>query len=228
LQHVPTTLPRRVGEILREPGLIGAVAGLALGWTALRERIGPAVGALVLAVIAYAVLAAAGLPIITRYAFLIAAIGAVLCGGGAFGWREVRTRRARRRWAAVGVVVVALLVAFAPQQYRRLHSTTRAIAQQQEIRDDLYALLGAHALPPGAVGVANHRLVPLVALVSGRGPRDVVTPPHPSASFVGPANPTVARRFILDPRDPVPRVARAPAGLREVARNASWVLYAAR
>jgi hypothetical protein len=226
LQHVPTTLPRRVGEILREPGLAGAVAGAVLGWIVLRERVRMAGVAIVLAIVAYAVLAAAGLPIITRYAFVIAAIGAVLCGAGAFGWAEVCREPWRRRWALVGAAVLVLFAVFAPSQARRLGRTTDAIAAQQGIRDDLYALLDRSAPPAGPVAVANHRLVPLVALATGRDPGEVVTPPHPAGSFIGPANATVARRFILDPRDPVPRVARAPAGLREVARNASWVLYA--
>jgi hypothetical protein len=215
LQHVPDTLPRRVGEILREPGLAGAAVGLAVLWRRDRERLRLVVGALALAVLAYAVLAGAGLPIITRYAFVIAALGAVLCGGGLFGG-----------WWPAGVAVAVAFAVLAPSQARRLDRTAATLAVQQDIRDDLYDLLDAHPPPAGPVLVANHRLVPLVALTTGRAPREVVTPPGTGASFVGPATSEVARRFILDPRDPAPDVAHAPAGLRPVARNASWVLYA--
>lgn len=223
LASVPGTLPRRVGEILREPGLAGAALGLLALWRRdRRARTGGrggrdlrvVVAALALAVLAYAVLAAFGLPIITRYAFVIAALGAVLCGGALLGG-----------WWPASLALLVAFAAFAPSQARRLERTSSALAAQQQIRDDLYALLDAHPPPAGVVAVANHRLVPLVALATGRGPRAVVTPPRTGGSFVGPATATVARRFILDPRDPAPRVARAPAGMRPVARNASWVLY---
>ncbi len=226
LGHVPTTLPRRVGEILREPGLAGAVAGLALGWALARERVRLLLAGIVLAVVAFAVLAAAGLPITTRYAFVIAALGAVLCGAAVGGARVVTREPWPRRWGLVGVAVVVLFVVFAPSQVRRDRRTLDAIAVQQGIRDDLYSLLDAHPPPSGVVAVANHRLVPLVALATGREPREVTAARRSTPTFLGPATAEVARRFILDPRDPVPRVARAPAGLRAVARNRSWVLYA--
>ena len=215
LRNVPEYLPRRVGEILRIPGLAGAAAGLAVLWRRGGARL--PLTAIALAAAAFAVLAAAGLPITTRYAFALAALGAALAGGGALGGRGA--------WRLLGLAVVALFAAFAPSQARRLHRTAGTLAEQQRIRDDLYAILDAHRLPPGPVGVANHRLVPLVALRADRRPASVVTAPRSAAAFIGPASMTVARRFILDPRDPVPRVARPPAGLRLVARNRSWLLY---
>jgi hypothetical protein len=212
---VPEFLPRRVGEILRVPGLVGAAVGLLALWR--RDRWRLPVVALVLAVAAFAILAGAGLPITTRYAFAIAAVGAVLCGGGIFGGRGL-VRLA-------GLVVLVLFAVLGSSQDRRLDGTLDAIDKQQRIRDDLYALLDAHPPPPGAIGVANHRLVPLVALRLDRSPATVRAAPRGAVAFVGPATGTVAREFILDPRDPVPRVARAPAGLRVVARNRSWLLY---
>lgn len=225
LDDVPITIPRRIGEVLQLPGLVGAAVGLAFGWRMQRERIWLAIGALALAAVAFAVLATAGLPIITRYAFLIAAIAAVLCGGALLGWRTVAAHRERRHWAAAAAVVLALFAVFAPQQARKLDRTSAALAAQQSIRDDLYDLLDANPIPGDRVAVANHRLVPLVALATGRQPRDVVTDARLARYYVGPATATVARRFILDPRDPVPRIPRPPEGAELVARNASWALY---
>ncbi|HZO37020.1 MAG TPA: hypothetical protein VFB41_09120 [Solirubrobacteraceae bacterium] len=225
IDDVPITIPRRIGEVLQIPGLVGAAAGLAFGWRLRRERIWLAIGALVLAAVAFAVLATAGLPIIARYAFLIAAIAAVLCGGALLGWLELGDRDERRRWAAAAAVVLAVFVVFAPQQARKLDRTRDALAAQQSIRNDLYALLDEHPIPGDRVAVANHRLVPLVALATGREPRDVVTDADGARYYIGPATTTVARRFILDPRDPVPRIPQPPAGAAVVARNASWVLY---
>ena len=75
LQHVPSTVPRRLGEILREPVLFGAAAGgvMSLLWLRERARLGAVVGVLSLA--AFCVLAAAGLPILGRYLLLPASIG---------------------------------------------------------------------------------------------------------------------------------------------------------
>ena len=50
LDAVPLTVPRRLGGILREPVLLGAVGGLALSWWWLRDRVRPAIVAGVLLV----------------------------------------------------------------------------------------------------------------------------------------------------------------------------------
>ena len=107
LGEVPLTVPRRLGEILREPVLVGAAGGLVLSWLWLRDRVRPAVVAGVLALAAFCVLAAAGLPILGRYLLLPAAIGAILCGAGAFGWRTLPEDDPRRRpWAWFGVLTL--------------------------------------------------------------------------------------------------------------------------
>ena len=84
LGEVPLTVPRRIGEILREPVLVGAAGGLLLSWVWLRDRVRLAVVAGVLALVAFCVLAASGLPILGRYLLLPASIGAILCGAGVF------------------------------------------------------------------------------------------------------------------------------------------------
>jgi hypothetical protein len=80
LGEVPLTAPRRLGEILREPVLFGAAGGglLALAWLRDRARLGAAAG--VVAIVAFCVLAAAGLPILGRYLLLPAAVLAIFCG----------------------------------------------------------------------------------------------------------------------------------------------------
>ncbi len=80
LQNVPLTMPRRLGEILREPVLVGAAGGGVLALWLLRRR--AALGAVtgVVAVGAFCVLATAGLPILGRYLLLPAAILAIFCG----------------------------------------------------------------------------------------------------------------------------------------------------
>jgi hypothetical protein len=228
LQHVPITMPRRLGEILREPVLFGAAGGgvLSLLWLRRRALVPAAVG--VVAVLAFALLATAGLPIITRYLILPAAILAIFCGAAVFGWQHLAREDPRRRWwLAFAALTVVALAAFVPSQYHRLRNTRRALATQQTIEHDLRTLVKRAPCRP--ISVPNHRPVPLVALVLDVRPRSVLdatltTPAR--GTFVDPASPEVSKNFILDPRDPHPLVPRIPPGFRAGRRNRSWVLYA--
>ena len=89
LGAVPGTVPRRLGEILREPVLFGAAGGGLLALAFLRSRVALGAIAGVIAIVAFCVLAAAGLPILGRYLLAPATILAIFCGAGAFGWAEL-------------------------------------------------------------------------------------------------------------------------------------------
>src|SRR5207245_61761 len=85
----------------------GAAAGglIVLAWA--RRRAGLLVGAGVVAVLAFCVLAVAGLPIVTRYLLLPGAILCVFAGAGAFGWLNVEASHPQRwMWVVAGAVVV--------------------------------------------------------------------------------------------------------------------------
>ena len=226
LGNVPLYLPRRIGEVLREPVLAGAAVGVALtAWLAPRRaRLPLAAGALALA--AFVVLAAAGLPIITRYTFAVDAIAVCFCGAAAFGWLLLpREHPWRWRWAAIGIAVLALQVVFVPSQVDRLRGTRDAIALQDGIEDDLWAVALPRCPDHGPVGVVNHRLVPLIALSTGERPGRVRAAPLPRGflgTYVEPATRRVERGFVLDPRDPSQEVAAPPRGLAAVGGNRSW------
>jgi hypothetical protein len=234
LAHVPTTVPRRLGEILREPVLLGAVGGLVLAWIWMRERARPAVAAGVLALIAFCVLAAAGLPILGRYLLLPAAIGAVLCGAGVFGWRSLPAGDRRRRpWAWFGLVTLVLLVAFIPSQVQRIGNLRDALRIQDTIQQDLRALVQD---PPAALDRAcritaapNHRPVPLLALWLDVPAEQVVSLQDAATPAFGqyarPATAQVARDYVLDPRDRRSAIAPPPSGFRLVAANRSWQVW---
>src|SRR5438309_10837700 len=78
--NVPEYIPRRIGEILQPPVLLAAAIGGVLAWMWLRPRALPGAAAGVLAVAVFALFAAVGLPINTRYAFLAAAILCAFAG----------------------------------------------------------------------------------------------------------------------------------------------------
>ncbi|HEY2536815.1 MAG TPA: hypothetical protein VGI24_07530 [Solirubrobacteraceae bacterium] len=230
IANVPEYIPRRIGEILRPPVLVGAALGgvLSLLWLGSRARLGALVG--VVAVGVFAVFAAVGLPINTRYAFVAAAILCVFCGAGVFGWTLLARGDPRRRWWMAGGLIVALaLLAYAPSQYRGVHNQLQALARQQRIEGDLLALVRSHAiaLRCGPVGVPNHAPIPLLALYLKTSPKNVISAQVNQISYgtyVDPASVEVEHDYVLDPHDPHLAVS-VPPGFTESATNRSWLIF---
>jgi hypothetical protein len=232
IADVPQYIPRRLGEILRPAGLAAAAAGGVLGLLWLRGRV--LVGALagVLAVLVFALFAAAGLPINTRYAFLAAAILCVFAGGAIFGWQQLPAGDARRRpWMAGSLILVLLLLVTAPAQYRSVDHEFASLRRQQVIQNDLIALVDSHAITldcAGVVGVPNHRPIPLLALRLDASPARVLSAqvqPIVRGVYVDPADHEVEKDYTLDPHDPHPLAAKVPAGFAPAQGNRSWLLF---
>lgn len=227
---VPEYIPRRIGEILRPPVLLGAALGgvLTLLWLRSRALLGAAAG--VLAVLVFALFAAAGLPINTRYAFLASAILCIFCGAGVFGWTALARDDGRRRWWMAGAAVVALaLLAYAPAQYRSAHRELDKLARQQSIEGDLLALVDDHMinLRCGPVGVPNHAPVPLLALYLRTSPANVISAESGAIArgvYVDPASKEIERDYVLDARDPHVTVS-VPSGFTASGANASWLIF---
>jgi hypothetical protein len=230
IAKVPRYIPERIGEILRIPVLVGAALGgvLSLAWLRERAALGAVAG--VLAVLVFAVLAAFGLPIDTRYAFLAGAILCVFCGAGVFGWMELAPGDRRRRpWMVAGAVVLIALLAYTPGQLRSAHHELDSLARQQSIQDELLALVHDRAitLQCGQVGVPNHAPIPLLALYLKARPSDIVSAevkPIENGTYVDPASVEVERDYILDLRDPHLPVA-IPPGFTEAHANSSWLIF---
>jgi hypothetical protein len=230
IANVPEYIPRRIGEILRPPVLFGAAVGgvLSLAWLGSRARLGAAVG--VIAVIVFALFAAVGLPINTRYAFLASAILTIFCGAGAFGWMVLpRDDRRRRWWAAGGALILVGLIAFIPSQYSSAHSQLDELARQHSIEDDLVALVENHQinLRCGPVGVPNHAPIPLLALYLKTSPRNILSLQVgniASGVYVDPASREVEKDYVLDPHDPVKAVS-VPPGFTATGANRSWIIF---
>jgi hypothetical protein len=227
---VPRYIPERIGEILRIPVLAGAALGGVLSLLWLRERALLGAGAGVVAVLVFALLAAFGLPIDTRYAFLAGAILIVFCGAGVFGWLALPPGDRRRRpWMIAGTVVLVALLAYTPGQLRSAHNELDNLARQQSIQDDLLALVhnGAIALRCGPVGVPNHAPIPLLALYLKARPSLIVSAEArsiESGAYVDPASTEVEKDYILDLKDPHAAVS-IPPGFTETSSNRSWLIF---
>lgn len=228
---VPEYVPRRIGEVLRPAVLAGAALGglFSLLWLRSRALLGAVAG--LVAVGVFALLSSAGLPIDTRYAFLIGAILCVFCGAGAFGWVALPKGDLRRSvWMAAGAVVVLALLVTLPGQLRSAHRELAKLSRQQSIQANLVALVKNKtiALRCGPVGVPNHAPIPLLALYLKARPSRIVSAeaaPISHGSYVDPASIEVEHEYILDPKDPH-RPVSIPPGFTEVGSNGSWLIFA--
>jgi hypothetical protein len=226
--------PRRLGEVLQWPGMIGAAGGVALCLAFLRRRAVIGVAAVTLALLAFAILAVAGLAIIPRYTMLAAAILAVFCGAALLGWRLLeREHPWRRRWQAFAAVVALAFVAWVPNQYDLLDSVYIDLEAQSEVEDDLEELVDSGAFESNClpISVPNHRAVPRLALQLDLRPASIVSSTQQRQPlrgyFLEPANESTIEHFLLDPNDPARLRVEVPAGFRRLpVDNPSWLLYA--
>ena len=229
LQNVPLTLPRRIGEILREPVLLAAAGGgvLTLLWHRdRRARLGAVAG--VLSVAAFCVLAAAGLPIITRYVLLSGALLSIFAAAGIFGWLDLRPGSQRTWWARFGALALVVLALYVPSQVARIDRLAAALRTQETIQGDLGRLV-RDGVPCRPLAVPNRRPIPLLALWLELEPGEIADAQAglgARGTYLVPRTPKIARDYILDRRDRDRRVAPPPAGFRTIRTNASWAAAA--
>lgn len=225
--------PRALGEVMQWPGMVGAAGGIVLAFAFLRKRSMLGLVAVVLALGAFALLAAAGLAIIARYTMLGGAILAIFVAVGLLGWRLLDADHPwRRRWQVFAGVVVLMFVLWLPNQWD-LDSTVHSdLSDQGTIERDLSDLAdsGAFTKPLcGPIAVPNHRAVPRLAFNLDIKPTDVVSASEEGVPrrgyFLEPANSFVIHNFILDPNDPTRFKLSVPHGFERVAANDSWILY---
>jgi hypothetical protein len=225
--------PRALGEVMQWPGMVGALGGIVLGLAFLRRRSTLGLAALVLALGAFALLAAAGLAIIARYTMLGGAILAIFVAVGLLGWRLLEAGHPwRRRWQVFAGVVVLMFVLWLPNQWD-LDSTVHSdLADQGKIERDLSDLADSGAFTEplcGKVAVPNHRAIPRLAFSLDVKPTQIVSASEEGVPrrgyFLKPASPFVIHNFILDPNDPTRFRLSVPPAFHRVARNDSWILY---
>jgi hypothetical protein len=224
--------PRRLGEVLQWPGMVGALGGVILGLAFLRRRAALGVAAAALALAAFALLACGGLAILPRYTMLAAAILAIFAAVGLLGWRLLEPGHPwRRRWQVFAAILLAMFLIWLPNQWDLDSKVDTDLTNQARIERDLSDLVDAGAFEPlcGKVAVPNHRAVPRLAFNLDIKPTRIVSAGEEAIPrrgyFVAPASPFVIHNFILDPNDPTDPTFPVPDGFTEVAANASWVVY---
>jgi hypothetical protein len=236
IRQVPEIMPRRLGEILRLPVLVGGTAGFLLALYIRRvQALVPAALAL-LGGVAFIALGFADLPLIGRYLFLPAAMLAIFFAFAALGWTRSESSALRRRWTIGGIVLLIALVAYTPANVSGIDHLRDGIQLRGRIEDDLRSLARSADGRPvlercPTVYVPNHRPVPILAWYLDRPPADFVSAARvrpTRGAFVSPANAIVEQKFVLDPNDPTQVTGAVPSNFRRVTANRSWVLFALR
>jgi hypothetical protein len=232
--------PRRLGEVMQWPGMVGGFGGLVLGICLLRRRSALGFAAVVLALLAFAFLAAAGLAIIARYTMLAGAILSIFFALALLGWRFVdRGNPWRRRWQIFAGVVLAMVLIWLPNQWNLDRQVHTDLTNQGKIENDLTDLVDEGAFSPecGPIAVPNHRAVPRLAFGLEVKPTDIVSASEAVSGeekekldeagyWVEPASSFVIHNYILDPNDKTNfKKLAPPPGFHEVARNESWRIY---
>jgi hypothetical protein len=224
--------PRRLGEVLQWPGMVGALGGVALGLAFLRRRSVLGVAAAALALAAFALLACGGLAILPRYTMLAASILAIFVGVSLLGWRLLEPGHPwRRPWQVLAAIVALMFLVWLPNQWDLDSRVDADLTDQARIEGDLSELVDEGAFEPlcGKVAVPNHRAVPRLAFGLDVEPTQIVSASEEGAPrrgyFVAPASDFVIHNFILDPNDPTDLSLPVPDGFEEVARNDSWIVY---
>lgn len=226
LVDAATLAPRRLGEIVREPVLLGAAGGVVVAWRSFGRQGRLLLGALAVATFSFAMLAAFGLPVLGRYLLLHSALIVVLAAVAV----THTARCARQRpWLAIFPVVVAgVAVALAPAQVQRLDRLRTFIGDQRQADEDLHAILSTTSLGDEhiVVAVPNHRLVPSLAASRDVPENAVRTRPELRAGdlYIQPATRRVGRLSLLDRRDLMTTDLRPPPRRPTLKRNGSWIL----
>jgi hypothetical protein len=232
--------PRRLGEVMQWPGMVGGFGGLVLGITLLPRRAALGFAAVVLALLGFAALGAAGLAIIARYTMLAGAILSIFFALALLGWRFLDGSNPwRRRWQIFAGLVLAMVLIWLPSQWNLDRQVHTDMVDQGKIEGDLSDLADQGAFAPecGPIAVPNHRAVPRLAFALDVKPTDIVSASEAVSGeekgklaeagyYVEPASSFVIHNYILDPNDKTDfEATEPPAGFREVAGNASWRIY---
>jgi hypothetical protein len=224
--------PRRLGEVLQWPGMVGAFGGVLLGLAFLRRRSTLGAAAAGLALLAFAILACGGLAILPRYTMLAASVLAIFAALALLGWRLLEPGHPwRRGWQVFAAVVALMFLAWLPNQWDLDSKVDTDLTNQAQIENDLSDLVDAGAFEPlcGEIAVPNHRAVPRLAFGLDIRPTQVISFSEEGAPgrgyFVAPASDFTIENFILDPSDPTDPSFPVPSGFERVAANDSWEVY---
>jgi hypothetical protein len=233
----PLSIPKRTvwyyKLLLLWPLAFGVPLGLVFAWFHARRRFALLVATVAALTLWIVVTSVVGLSLIQRYLVTPGALLAVVYGLGVFGWIKLRPSQHRQAWAAVGVLALALSVAYIPAQVDKLRSIKHTMTNEARNYADL-RLVGQAPIVRARfrqcgdrISTIGHKAVPDLRWWLNGPPRsiDVV---EGSKTKVGPlmVEPRATRQMWGFDRTHFAKV-KPPAGYTRIYRNHSWVVYAA-
>jgi len=237
--EVPGSFVAFVGEMVRAPVLLAAIAGGALAWRWRRQlRALHVAGALFGSGAAtFAITGVAGLPVLQRFVTVPAVVVCLLAALLLAGWTLVLSASDRRA-TPMSVAFVALViggVTYATARSEEASRLARDVRYFVAVHDDLHAILDIPAVTAaracGPVSLPTHRQLPDVRWALDTDRNAVVSRADASRAALarrgGVALVALGRSVRTIGRvEGLPRGTNiAPAGFAEVARNATFAAY---
>jgi hypothetical protein len=172
--------------------------------------------------------------VLTRYLLPAAAILAIFCAAGVFGWLDLeRDHPWRRNWALIGAGLVVVMLAFVPAQIERISDLRDSIEAQDELGDDLRELADSGAFDGGCgpVTVPDARAIPFLALWLEEEPSEILVAEDTETQAQPPGYLLIGRSqnaknlFTLGTTDAAREEPPIPNGAHLVGSNDSWDVY---
>jgi hypothetical protein len=178
LGAVPGSLWTFLVRLDKTPLLLGAIAGLGLALWLVPKRVVIPVALLLIGILTFAVIGAAGLSVIDRYLLLPGLMVLIFCAVALGGWTMLEPGGLFRRAWALGALLLVIYGVTAA-------ATTISLQQirtELGFRGDSHVALDAILRKPqvkaglrcGPLSLPNRKLVPDARWILGRGPSGVV------------------------------------------------------
>jgi hypothetical protein len=234
VEDVPRWTVQYFAFALREPLMLGIPIGLVFAWFHARRRAMLPIAVVVAMVAVFAAGPLFGLPLIRRYVETPAVLLTLFYGLAVCGFALLPDGPSRYRWMVVGALAAALSLIYLPSHARQLDGLDRRVRLDGAVYRQLERV--GHSRRVNAafercapLTAGDHRWIPFIRFWLGGEPGSVRT-------IEGGAAP-VGRVLLLPRRGPVtnrmyrnvpfPNV-RVPDGYRQIFRNGSWRVLAAR
>ncbi|HEY5198596.1 MAG TPA: hypothetical protein VIJ51_16360 [Solirubrobacteraceae bacterium] len=178
LGSVPSSLWTFLVRLDKGPLLVGAIAGLGLAIWLVPTRVVIPLVLLVIGMVTFGVIGAAGLSVIDRYLLLPALMVLIFCAVALAGWTMLEPGGLLRRVWALGALVLTVYGVTAAATTVSIQQIQTELGFRGDSHVELAAILSqpkvAAGLRCGPLSLPNRKLVPDARWILQRGPSGVV------------------------------------------------------
>jgi len=232
----PLTIPKRTAWyyklLLLWPAALAVPVGLVFAWFHARKRFALLVAAALALTLWIVITSVVGLSLIQRYLVTPGALLAVVYGLGALGWLKLK-KQDRNIWAALGLLSLALSLAYIPAQTTKLKSINSTMRSEARNFADLRLVGQSPAVRTrfkqcgNRISTIGHKAMPDLRWWLGAPPKSIDLV-EGSKTKVGPLmlEPRATKQMWGFDRRNFAKV-KPPAGYTRIYQNHSWTVYAA-